>query len=236
MFSGVSHWWCLGSLKRTQHSIIASSCAFQHWRWIYTHEHEFVFYDEDSPNPTLSYCACSRSMVCLMTASLALWRRPCRPLMPFISSICSSSESNLRRYLHKHKAHATLVKYTQITQELLIFAWKKKQKQHKCQRLPFNDFTGIFSAVNGLFWIQVALKPQQLFTWKSDKKQKGTCLVERFDPSMQAVYNDKHKNHMSLPMLLRCLALSVFCLQKKKVNESSPSPNKWETLCFVLSS
>lgn len=59
----------------------------------------FFFKNEDSPKPTPSNCARSRSMVCLITASLAPWRRPCRPLIPFMSSICSSSESNLWRYL-----------------------------------------------------------------------------------------------------------------------------------------
>lgn len=126
MFSGAFHWWCQGSLKRAQHHSIIK-CFPTLTLNIYTCAWVCI-YDEDSPNPTLSYCARSRSMVCLMTASLALWRRPCRPLMPFISSICSSSESNLRRYLRKHKAHTTLVKYKHIT-ELLIFAWKRKTTQ-----------------------------------------------------------------------------------------------------------
>lgn len=65
--------------------------------------YSMYLYVEDSPNPMPSYCARSRSTVCLMTVSLAPWRRPCRPLIPFISSICSSSESNLWRYLRTHK-------------------------------------------------------------------------------------------------------------------------------------
>lgn len=78
-------------------------------------------YDEDSPNPMPSNCARSRSMVCLMTASLAPWRRPCRPLIPFISSICSSSESNLWRYLH-NTTHR-LTKQQCISMLLYMFAW-----------------------------------------------------------------------------------------------------------------
>ncbi len=53
------------------------------------------------PKPMPSYWALSRSIVCLMTASLEQCWRPCRPLILFANSICSSSPSNRWRYLQK---------------------------------------------------------------------------------------------------------------------------------------
>lgn len=101
---------------------------FQHLVHVYSLMHAYMYlYYEDSPNPMPSYCSRSRSMVCLMTASLAPWRRPCRPLIPFISSICSSSESNLWRYLHIHETTHKLTKHWRATKEILLFYTNNSQ-------------------------------------------------------------------------------------------------------------
>lgn len=126
MFSDAFHWGCLASLRRTKHDHgrIMTVCMFIARVCLY-------LYDKHLPNPAPSYCARSRSMVCLMTASLAPWRRPCRPLIPFISSICSSSESNLWRYLNTHEktqAQRCCNTRTSHTFYMLTF-WCEWQKQ-----------------------------------------------------------------------------------------------------------
>lgn len=75
------------------------------WRRIFQTLQVWAQDAANSPNPTPSYCSRSRSKVCLMAASLAPWRRPCRPLIPFTNSICSNSESNLWRYLNTPSKH-----------------------------------------------------------------------------------------------------------------------------------
>lgn len=120
MFSSASHWGYLGSLKDNGMNA-KLTLSLNNW--------EDVFVCEgNSPKPMPSYCARSRSIVCLITASLAPWRRPWRPLIPFISSICSSSESNLWRYLHKRK---TFVPIMQEINQLRNFFWFDRDNNNK---------------------------------------------------------------------------------------------------------
>lgn len=164
MFSGAFHWWYLGSLKRTQHSIIKCyptltlnmyTCAWICFLW---------------RGLTKSYAL----ILCLFTLDGLFDDSLSGTMETTLPTFDAIHQLNLFKFWIKPSQVPAQTQNTRNAREIYTnytraFNFCVKEK-HKCQSLPFSDFTGIFSAVNGLFWIQVALKPQQLFTWKSDKK------------------------------------------------------------------
>lgn len=111
--------------------------------WLWMWESTIWVHKKTSPNPTPSYSALSRSTVCLMTASLAPWRRPWRPLIPFTNSICSSSESNLWRYLNPSQEHNSC-------QRFLHFRHWKSHRMRQLQNIQAQS--GSQACINRLLW------------------------------------------------------------------------------------
>lgn len=202
MFSSASHWGYLGSLKDNNDMKTKLTLSTNSWA------HVFVC-KSHSPNPMPSYCARSRSIVCLMTASLAPWRRPCRPLIPFISSICSSSESNLWRYLHKKK---TFVAIMHEINQLCKFFWFDKDNNHRTKTpLTFQWFHRRLFWRNSSFLDPTGPGTTAAFPLKVEmhKKRKRPKLI------YFCKFLEK-KEKMGLPITFRRVALSFFCLRNNE--------------------
>lgn len=156
-------------------------------------------------------------MVCLMTVSLAPWRRPWRPLIPFASSICSSSESKRCRYLSEWQNNDTMTNTTMLK----VFIVHLRDVRVP---LPLDDVTAIFFCVRRLVGLQLPLEPEQFGSCRVAWPQANKHVLCEAGSNLGPYFTRRLWDESNLLMLLSRVAFSFFCLRVKTNSQLQDCP------------